>query len=129
MEPSRITEPRLQSVLEELKVREPIFHRKELGTSRADFENMVAADYWEVGASGRKYSKQYVLDELEKRYAGEYEDEWKTSDFHCQELAQNLYLLTYDLLQGERKTRRSTIWRNVDSEWKIEFHQGTVIQD
>ena len=41
----------VKDVLEELKRREPIFHRRELGTTRADFENMTMPDFWEVGAS------------------------------------------------------------------------------
>jgi len=40
-----------------------------------------------------------------------------------------LYLLTYTLLQDKtRLTRRSTIWRRTDGDWKIVFHQGTVVE-
>ena len=53
MEPSLETDPALAGVLDELVSREPIFHRPELGTARHDFDNMMVADYWEVGASGR----------------------------------------------------------------------------
>lgn len=42
-------------------------------------------------------------------------------------LAENVYFLTYTLLQGERKTRRATIWQNTPVGWKIVFHQGTVV--
>ena len=129
-EPSLNTDPALRGILDELISREPIFHRPELGTTRADFENMTAADFWEVGASGRRYSREYVLAELEKRYAGEYVDEWETSDFHCRRLAENVYLLTYTLLQNrQRKTRRTTIWQRTPSGWKIMFHQGTIVHD
>ena len=127
-EPTLITDPALTTVLEELKSREPIFHRPEHGTTRADFESMMAPDFREVGASGRRYSKDYVLAELQKRYAGEYVDEWKTQDFHCRKLAGDVYLLTYTLLQGERQTRRSTIWQHTSSGWKIVFHQGTIVE-
>ena len=57
MEPALVTDPKLMGVLEQLQSREPIFHRAELGTTRADFEKMMAADFWEVGASGRRYSR------------------------------------------------------------------------
>jgi hypothetical protein len=130
MEPALITDPALAGVLDELVSREPIFHRPELGTTRADFENMTVADFWEVGASGRRYSREYVLAELQKRYAAEYVDRWETRDFHCRRLAEDVYLLTYRLLQGkERLTRRSTIWQNTPIGWKIVFHQGTIVQD
>jgi hypothetical protein len=128
-EPSLVTDPALTGVLAELQAREPIFHHPELGTTRADFENMMVADFWEVGASGRRYSRETVLAELERRYGGEYVDQWETRDFHCRGLAEDVYLLTYTLLQGERKTRRSTIWQNTATGWKIVFHQGTVVEE
>ncbi len=126
----RITKPELEKTLDELKAREPIFHHPEFGTTRKDFENMMVLDYWEVGASGSRYGKEFILDELDKRYSSDYKDEWETSDFHLRELATNLYLLTYDLLQDKtRKTRRSTIWQRTDSSWKILYHQGTILAD
>ncbi len=117
-------------ILAELSSREPIFHRPELGKSRADFEKMTTDDFWEVGASGRCYSRAFVLDELEKRYSAPHADTWETKDFRCRRLAPEVYLLTYILLQdGERRTRRSTIWERNSEGWKIIYHQGTIIQD
>lgn len=129
-EPTLVTDPSLLDILEELKAREPIFHRAEFGRTRADFENMMVPDFWETGASGRRYSREYALSELEKRYAGEYRDVWETSDFHCRRLSEDVYLLTYTLLQDkERLTRRATIWQKTPTGWKIVFHQGTIVQD
>ena len=125
-----MTDPELADVLEELIRREPIFHRPELGTTRADFEGMTTSDFWEVGASGRRYSREYILDLLEERYASPHDDFWQTRDFQCRRLARNVYLLTYTLLQqNERRTRRSTIWQRTPEGWKIVFHQGTIVQD
>ena len=124
------TAPELQDVLAELSSREPIFHRSEFGTSRADFESMMTEDFWETGASGRLYSRQFVLDELEKRLSVPREDVWETSDFQCRRLSDDIYLLTYSLLQDHvRLTRRSTIWRKTPDGWKIVYHQGTLVQD
>ena len=122
-------EPDLANILEELTAREPIFHRPEHGTTRATFENMTLPDFWEIGASGSIYSRDYVLAELERRHALPQEkDSWETSDFLCRKLADDVYLLTYNLLQGERRTRRSTIWQQTPTGWKIAFHQGTIVQ-
>ena len=130
MEPVLITDPELSDILAELSSCEPIFHRPELGTSRADFEKMTVDDFWEVGASGRRYSRAYVLDELEERHAVPHADIWETMDFHCRRLAHDVYLLTYTLLQDNvRRTRRSTIWRRTAEGWKIVYHQGTIVQD
>jgi len=57
----------LVDVLADLRRREPIFHRPEFGTTRTEFEAMVENDFWEVGASGRRYARKYILEELEKR--------------------------------------------------------------
>lgn len=130
MAPTLATAPELQRVLVELSDREPIFHRPVFGTTRADFERMTAEDFWETGASGRRYSRQFVLDELEKRFAAPHEDVWETSEFHCSRLGENTYLLTYTLLQDQvRLTRRATIWRKTADGWKIVYHQGTIVQD
>jgi hypothetical protein len=130
MEPALTTAPELEGVLAELARREPIFHRPEFGTTRADFERMTAEDYWETGASGRRYSRQAVLDGLEERFSIPHEDVWEAMDFHCRGLGEDTYLLTYTLLQDHaRLTRRATIWRNTADGWKIVYHQGTIVQD
>src|SRR5215471_13907447 len=130
MEPTLTTDPELADILVELSSREPIFHRPEFGTTRADFEKMTADDFGEVGASGRRYSRAYVLDELERRYAAPQADVWETSDFQCRRLGDDVYLLTYTLLQdNQRLTRRSTIWRRTNEGWRIVYHQGTIVQD
>jgi hypothetical protein len=130
MEPDRTTEPELLDILAELSSREPIFHRPEFGTSRADFERMTTDNFWETGASGRRYSRKFVLDALETRHRAPHEDIWETTDFHCARLAADTYLLTYTLLQdGVRLTRRATIWQNTSEGWKILYHQGTIVQD
>jgi predicted RNase H-like HicB family nuclease len=120
MEPALTTAPELEGVLAELSRREPIFHRPEFGTTRADFERMTAEDYWETGASGRRYARPFVLDGLEERFSVPHEDVWETREFHCRKLSEDTYLLTYTLLQDHaRLTRRATIWRNTAESWKI----------
>jgi hypothetical protein len=122
------TSPQLLEVLEELKQREPIFHHPEFGTTRADYENMMDSDFWEVGASGRRYSREFVLDTLENRAPDPDESKWLTRDFQCREIAADNYLITYTLAQGARITRRATLWRRAATGWKILYHQGTIVE-
>ena len=129
MEPKLVTRREDRAVLEELREREPIFHRPLYLGSRAALEELVAEDFWEIGASGRRYSRQYVLKTLAARATDPLEDPWETSDFYCRALAPDVYLLTYTLRQGERRTRRATIWRRAAAGWKILFHQGTIVED
>ena len=127
-EPDLATPLHLRDVLDELRRREPIFHHPGFGTSRADYMRMTVDDFWEIGASGQRYSRGFVLDVLEARLANPVnESGWESRDFHVRELAPNVYLLTYTLRQGERLTRRSTIWQRADGDWQIVFHQGTVV--
>ncbi|MFZ0499239.1 MAG: hypothetical protein WAM52_08890 [Steroidobacteraceae bacterium] len=133
MKPWLSTESKLREILQELRSREPVFHRPEFGTTRADFEAMTEASFWEVGASGRRYSRDHVLHVLEDRHQVAshlaLEDTWEATDFACRELGSNTYLLTYTLAQGQRKTRRATVWRRSAAGWKIVFHQGTIVDD
>ena len=129
-EPTLQTDPALLGILEQLKSREPIFHRPEFGTTRAELERMIHPEFWEIGASGRRYSREFVLAELERRRQNPHEDIWETSGFHCRQLASDIYLLNYTLIQHKiRKTRRSTIWQQTEVGWQILFHQGTIVQE
>ncbi len=119
--------PEVTAVLAELTAREPIFHRPEWGTTRADFDRMMADDFWEVGASGKVYERAFVLDLLEERHRMVPQESLLPSGFRIRQVGADTYLLHYDLLQGERRTRRTTVWQRSKDGWKIVFHQGTVV--
>jgi hypothetical protein len=122
------TDSALLPVLEELRSLEPIFHTAEFGSTLADFEKRLAPDYWEIGASGRRYSREFLLQMLEQEppvYAST--ARWRTSGHALRALGTDVYLLTYTLAQGERITRRSTIWQSTAAGWVVLFHQGTVV--
>ena len=36
-------------------------------------------------------------------------------------------MVTYLLRQGERLSRRMSAWRRVEGEWRILYHQGTLV--
>jgi hypothetical protein len=126
MEPTFITAADLLEVFEALKAREPIFHKPEFGHARADLERLMHESYWEVGASGRRYSREFVLRTLQTRAVDPAEASWVVRDFQVREIAANNYLAAYTLLQGERVSRRSTLWRRVGTDWQILYHQGTL---
>jgi hypothetical protein len=117
----------IAEVLAELSAREPIFHRPEWGTTRADFEAQTVDDYWEIGASGQRYDREFIWSVLERRYAEGAPDVWETDEFECRVLGVDTYLLTYRLRQGARLTRRATVWRQTVGRWQAVYHQGTVV--
>ena len=127
MEPQFDARPEDSPVMHELMQLEPIFHRLEFGTTRKDFEKRMAPEFWEVGASGHRYSRQFVLDTLEKRYEKATEAVWEIGDFHCHQIATDNFLVTYTLIQGQRLTRRATIWRRAKEGWLVVYHQGTIV--
>lgn len=122
-------DPELLPILEELRRREPIFHNPVFGMTTAEFERSTAPDYWEVGASGRRYSREFILTELTKSvpYIDAAMAGWQTTDFGLRRLGPDTYLLTYTLDQAGRRTRRSTIWQSSETGWRILYHQGTII--
>jgi len=124
-------EPDLLLILDELRRREPIFHTPEFGSTTAEFERSTAPDYWEVGASGRRMSRSFILRELTVNFS--YVDAaaagWQTTDFGLRRLGPNTYLLTYTLDQAGRRTRRATIWQKFEDGWRILYHQGTIISE
>lgn len=115
------------AVLEELRPLEPIFHTSAFGVTRSDFERRMASCYFEVGASGRLYSRASILELLQRHppvdagAAG-----WVCSDHRLQPLAPEIFLLTYTLRQGSRITRRATVWQWAAPGWQILYHQGTI---
>ncbi|WHZ12746.1 MAG: hypothetical protein OJF60_003187 [Burkholderiaceae bacterium] len=120
----------LDQVARELAAREPIFHRAEFGTRRSDFEGMTTDDFWEIGASGRIYSRAFVLDALEQRHRTPVVERLIVTDFACRRIVADVYLATYRLEQADgRLSRRSTLWRRSPQGWKALYHQGTLISD
>ncbi len=128
MEPTRKTQADLLAVQKELIQREPIFHHPEYGTTRQAFEAMTAEEFWETGASGRRYSREFVIDTALKRSSKPYDDQFEAGDFYCQEISPDHYLLTYTLHQGKRVTRRTTLWRRLQDRWVAVYHQGTIVE-
>ncbi len=129
MEPHLVVAENLVPVLEELKLLEPLFHAAAADPASQQFEELLAAEFWEIGASGRLYSREFVLSVLKSRKRDPSEKEWETSGFHVFEVASANYLLTYTLRQPGRVTRRATLWRSVEGAWKAVYHQGTVVQE
>lgn len=129
MEPTLKIDPALEAVLKELEHLEPLFHSAAPEATPAEFDAIVAPDFWEVGASGRRYSRDFSLKLLATRAREPSEEEWKCTGYHVQEIAPGAYLLTYTLHQPGRVTRRVTIWRKTGGRWLAVYHQGTPVPE
>jgi hypothetical protein len=110
----------LDPILDDLRRREPIFHRPE-------FPTVMSEDYWEVGASGRRYNRDFILKTLAQHPPIDANlANWRATEFKLQKLAPGTYLLTYALDQAGRTTRRSTLWQKTAEDWQVLYHQGTI---
>lgn len=117
---------KFDDVITELSAREPIFHRRKFGTTRGDLERMTVEAFWEIGASGKVYQRDQVIDTVLKRFAdGPEPHDWPCRDFRLTTLSDGLFLISYILDEPGRVTRRSTIWQETGEGWKVVFHQGT----
>ncbi len=120
----------VDTVRSELRDLEPVFHRPDRGTSRAVWDALMAPDYWEVGARGAIYDRAFVLDTLAGRYADPAYDPMaglELDDFAVRGAGAGVWLATYRLRQGERLSRRVSVWRATPDGWQLVYHQGTVI--
>jgi hypothetical protein len=77
---------------------------------------------------GRRYSRDFILHDLYRKSPA-FADAlgWKSWDYALRRLGPDTYLLTYVLRQGDRLTRRATMWQSTPDGWRILYHQGTVV--
>lgn len=119
-------------IVAELRDREPIFHNDPAGADRSYLESSITEDFFEVGASGRIYSRERMIETVVDRYErGESAVQYDVEDFGVRQIAPQVYLATYTLSQPDghetRTTRRSTIWTHATGTWQVAYHQGTVV--
>jgi hypothetical protein len=75
------------------------------------------------------YSREHVLSVVDQRDRAGAVEVLEPVDVACREPAPGLYQLTYRLVQGDRATWRSSLWRRGGpGGWQVVFHQGTVMQ-
>ena len=98
------------------------------GERRADdIRDLVADDFFEIGASGRTYTKAEVLAAIETAPLRKFTLE----GFKVVASGEGWALVSYRA--GERTayasstSLRSTLWVERAGKWRIVFHQGTTI--
>jgi hypothetical protein len=100
--------------------------RLQLSTTRKDaaaLAQLLSEDFREFGASGRVWNRASIIAEL----SAETPNEIISENFECQRLSNKLALLTYECRNPTRRTLRSSLWRLEGDNWRLLFHQGTVI--
>jgi hypothetical protein len=88
---------------------------------------LLAQDFVEIGASGRMWTREQIIDLL----ASEHFDPPAIENFECRQIAEGVVLATYRAVRTEPTTHsrsvslRSSLWTNESGVWLLRFHQGT----
>ncbi|MEW6195719.1 MAG: peptide deformylase [Bacteroidota bacterium] len=72
-------------VLEEFTKLEIFIHWPSIDTTKQEIESLLDENFWEVGASGKRCSQEFVLRILIERTHKRNNDVWINKDFHCSE--------------------------------------------
>jgi len=116
------------SLLEELRGLETELHQNETRHNRQRMEALLHPEFVEFGRSGRRYTREEVLEELgpDKQLPPV-----QSGQFGLILLAKHVALLTYVSAHTDAKgdlyryTLRSSIWVHTKVGWQVRFHQGT----
>ena len=90
---------------------------------------LLAADFREIGSSGRTFSRVEILDALQSESTVR---SVSLSDFECSMLSDTLALVIYRTVRKTPEAPlfvalRSSLWVFRDDRWQILFHQGTRV--
>jgi RimJ/RimL family protein N-acetyltransferase len=91
--------------------------------SKDKLDKLLSRDFKEFGSSGNVYTKQDILERLPV----EENRKFTVYDFETKELSTDVFLVTFRCIVRSKVSLRSSIWKNIDSNWQIIFHQGTGI--
>lgn len=91
---------------------------------------LLADDFIEIGSSGKVYRKHEIIGTLTQQPTSSI----TLMDFRIRILSPEIVLVTYKAIKTDKApvqneySLRSSIWKSVNGEWRISFHQGTLTQ-
>jgi hypothetical protein len=98
---------------------------------RSDADELDARldpEFTEIGQSGTFWTRDAVLADLTSTDQSSYETA-ELSETRVLELTDDVYLLTYVVQIGDRRSRRSSIYRTRGGEPRMVFNQGTPLSN
>lgn len=99
--------------------------------SARDVMDLLADEFIEFGSSGRVFDKQQIINSLQNERI-EPLTQRSITEFQTLVLATGIVLVTYRVVRhisGEQPVNslRSSIWKFNNAQWKMIFHQGTLV--
>jgi len=91
---------------------------------------LIDNEFIEIGSSATVYDKAEVM----RWFASDDPSERIGTSFKAHPLAENIILLTYissikdTPVADSKQAMRSSIWRSTDGQWRMVFHQGTLLK-
>jgi len=92
---------------------------------RAAVERLLDPDFRELGASGRIWDKEAVIERLGEEPG----ERAEVRDLAAERLARDVVLVTYRARTPERSSYRASVWVRRGDSWRVRFHQGTPIPE
>ena len=109
------------------ELEEQLLHPETRSSPEAVAE-LLAEGFVEIGSSGIVFDRAQILESLDR----EPPIRRTISDFKAIALSEGVVLVTY-LATRDRgpgkpaaSSLRSSIWKSIDGQWKMAFHQGTL---
>lgn len=90
--------------------------------SRDAVAGLLHPEFTEIGASGRTWTRDNILQTIAPLGTVD------TFDMVTTQIAPAVMLVTYERVIGAERARRSSIWVNLDGEWLLRHHQGTALE-
>ncbi len=91
-------------------------------------EKTFAADFVEIGRSGRRYERAEMFFKAEQQVS--FDAKIPLPDYSVSLIAPNVALATYTSEvrrdDGIERGRRSSLWIKKKGRWQLRFHQGTM---
>jgi hypothetical protein len=119
----------MTTLLSKLQALEVELHHPDVRRSRERLEQLLHPDFYEVGRSGRTYTRDTVIDQLT---AEQSQPIMESGAFTLLELAPGVALLTYRSAFADPErglsyhALRSSLWLKTSNSWQMRYHQGTA---
>ncbi len=102
--------------------------KRDVRADRERVTELLAPTFIEIGASGRRWDLASTLSMLaEESGSGDQLPEIGITNLEGRVIAPDVIQVLCDSKRGRRLVRRSSIWRRMNSQWRLVFHQGTLL--
>lgn len=119
---TRSPSPDLQRLLElERELQTPACR-----ADQARLRELLAADFLEIGASGRRWDLASTLAMLQEE-SSEGAHEILMSELEARLLAPEVVQVFWTSSRAGRRARRTSIWCRREGGWQQTYHQGTLV--